>query len=455
MEGLEVTEKFASDVFGAKRFDAEYFRPQFEALVSRIRRQPDVVTLGDILAYCERGSQPDYADEGLPVINSKHVRMGKVLLGEDNRLARIESGNPVIKSGDILINGTGVGTIGRVSFYSATQDALPDNHVTILRIKPGAKLDPRFVAIQLTGSVGQLQAEQHTRGSSGQVELYPDDIRKFLIFRGSSGFQERFLNACQNAERLSAVAAAQLAGAEQTMLHALGLDNWRPPDPLTYMRRASEVAGGPRFDAEFHAPRYAALEHELEARFPLKQLGSLGEVLKGDTVPYAEDGTVPIIRSGDLRDIDDDDRFLRAASGADIFELQRGDILISSIGFGSIGKVQVFDKPGRYGTVSEVTVVRQNELNPYYVAAYLRSRFGQMLIERYITGATGQLHLYAKDVARIFVPVLPPEKQAVFERQAKAALAAKLEAQALLALAQRAVEVAIEQGEPAAMKLLE
>ncbi len=181
----------------------------------------------------------------------------------------------------------------------------------------------------------------------------------------------------------------------------------------------------------------------------------MGEVLKGDTVPYAEDGTVPIIRSGDLRDIDDDARFLRADADAEIFELQRGDVLISSIGFGSIGKVQVFDKPGRYGTVSEVTVLRQKELNPYYVAAFLRSRFGQMMIERYITGATGQLHLYAKDVAKIFVPVLPSDKQAVFEQQAKAALAAKLEAQALLARAQRAVEVAIEQGEPAAMKLLE
>ena len=46
--------------------------------------------------------------------------------------------------------------------------------------------------------------------------------------------------------------------------------------------------------------------------------------------------------------------------------LRKEDVLISSIGFGSIGKVQVFDKEGRYGTVSEVTVVRQGKLNPFY-----------------------------------------------------------------------------------------
>ncbi|MFA6287284.1 MAG: restriction endonuclease subunit S [Opitutaceae bacterium] len=442
------------EIIPTARIDAEYFRPRFDGLIGRVQQQSNHMKLGAVLAFCERGEQPIYDEIGLPVINSKHVQVGKVLLSDDNRLGIVDEDSPQIHKGDVLINGTGVGTIGRVAPYMHDTDALPDNHVTILRAHTDSGFDPLFLSIQLGGSVGQLQSEQHTRGSSGQVELYPQDIRKFWVWRGSPAFQTAVRVFVEQAYALREKAPAFLDAAEQALLHILCLDAWQPPEPLTYVRRASEVTGGPRFDAEFHAPRYASLQAVLAKRFVLKSLGTLGEVLKGDTVPYSDDGTIPIIRSGDLRDIDDDDRFLRATPDAEIFELQRGDILISSIGFGSIGKVQVFDKPGRYGTVGEVTVIRQKELNPYYVAAYLRSRFGQMLIARYITGATGQLHLYAKDVAKIFVPVIPPSQQTIFEENAKAAREARREAQALLARAQRAVEVAIEQGEGAAMALL-
>lgn len=130
-------------------------------------------------------------------------------------------------------------------------------------------------------------------------------------------------------------------------------------------------------------------------------------------------------------------------------------MLISSIGFGSIGKVQVFDKEGRFGAVSEVTVVRQNRINPYYLAAFLRSPVGQMQIERYITGATGQQHLYAKSVARFWVPLISAEAQNEFERMADAASISKLRVHQLLDVAKRAVEIAIENNEATALAYLD
>ncbi|MGE0133216.1 MAG: restriction endonuclease subunit S, partial [Blastocatellales bacterium] len=192
----------------------------------------------------------------------------------------------------------------------------------------------------------------------------------------------------------------------------------------------------------------------LEKRFKVRELGEAGEVLKGVTVPYYEDGSIPIIRSGDLSDISDGDRFLRSKPIERIFYLDRGDVLISSIGFGSIGKVQVFDQPGQFGTVSEVSVVRQQELNPYYLTFFLRSSIGQMQIERFITGATGQLHLYPRDVARVFVPVLPQTVQSKFQQLAESAHTARREARELLERAKRAVEIAIEQNEAAALSYL-
>jgi len=64
----------------------------------------------------------------------------------------------------------------------------------------------------------------------------------------------------------------------------------------------------------------------------------------------------------------------------------------------------LFRNEGEFATVSEVTVVRVHDFSPATAAAFLAGHFGQAQIERYITGATGQLHLYPNDVDRILIP---------------------------------------------------
>lgn len=177
-------------MFAARRFDAEFFRPKFTTLIARLRKRGAAALLGDVLASCERGRQPNYAERGLPVINSQHVQNGYLLLGKDNRFATPDDKSLLIQSGDVLLNGTGVGTIGRVAPYLHPTPALPDNHVTILRPKEGITLDPVFLAVQLAGLVGQLQVQQYFKGSSGQIELYPQDIARFTIWLGTPEIQK-------------------------------------------------------------------------------------------------------------------------------------------------------------------------------------------------------------------------------------------------------------------------
>ena len=85
------------------------------------------------------------------------------------------------------MNGTGRGTLGWVAPYLATKNALPDNHVTILR---SGTLDPVFASFYLNSLAGQMQVEMHQRGTSGQLELYPFDIRKFQIWEAPTSVQE-------------------------------------------------------------------------------------------------------------------------------------------------------------------------------------------------------------------------------------------------------------------------
>lgn len=168
----------ASTAFSAGRIDAQYFRPLFVEVEDRLNATGAAVELGSILSTNARGRQPKYADEGLPVVNSKHVRTNRVILS-GNRTAT-EKGSPVvIKNGDVLVNGTGEGTIGRAAPYLHSQRALPDNHVTVLRTEA---VDPVYLAVFLNSPLGQWQIERHIKGSSGQVELYPNDIVRIMIW---------------------------------------------------------------------------------------------------------------------------------------------------------------------------------------------------------------------------------------------------------------------------------
>ena len=161
------------------RLDAEYYQPKFDELEAKIAETHTLRLLGSLLTLNQRGAQPDYVEEGLPVINSKHVREGEVILSE-NRFATVPDKNNalLIQKGDVLINGTGVGTIGRSAPYMHEQEAIPDNHVTILRTD---KLNPIFLSVYLNSIAGKYQVDKYFKGSSGQIELYPNDIACFYV----------------------------------------------------------------------------------------------------------------------------------------------------------------------------------------------------------------------------------------------------------------------------------
>lgn len=354
----------------------------------------------------------------------------------------------VVKREDVLVTRTGANR-GQCAFFDRDERAIASSHTFLIRPKT---IDPEFLTLFLNTTHGVAQIDKGVYGAA-QPEVAPYYLGNIWVPKISQALLTRLKTAFSNSKAQAAKAEIGIGEAEEVLLAALGLANWTPPEPLAYTARLSEYGLEQRLDAQFFQPKYQMAKEALERHFDLTYLE--GKVLKGRTVPYFEDGTVPIIRSGDLSDIDDETRLLKSKPDQPIFYLKRGDVLISSIGFGSIGKVQVFDKVGAYGTVSEVTVIRQSQFNPYFLTAFFRSQLGQMQIERYITGATGQLHLKPSDVERFFVPDLPLAKQVKFEEIYTAVGEAKARAKALLEAAKRALEIAIEDGEPAAMAYLD
>ncbi|AFY73094.1 type I restriction-modification system methyltransferase subunit [Synechococcus sp. PCC 7502] len=196
---------FSASFGTSDRLDAEHYQPKFDQLIEKIEQKVNLSKLGELLTWNQRGKQPSYFEEdqnildGLPVVNSKHVREGQVIL-VDNRYAKYQPEDKplIIQTNDVLINGTGVGTIGRCAPYLHKQNALPDNHVTILRTKV---LDPVYLSIYINSIAGQYQVEKYLKGSSGQTELYPKDIDNFWVWEAPDKIQQRIKNKVEEAHQ--------------------------------------------------------------------------------------------------------------------------------------------------------------------------------------------------------------------------------------------------------------
>ena len=455
MEGLEASVVSVNQLERTSRIDSEFFQKRFLRSATLIEQweRDSIVALTRVSDGNHFSISDDFVENGIPYYRGQDVT-GRFF---------VETASPIhitreaydrkymkrsyLKRGDVLLSI--VGTIGELSLVASDQPATCSCKLAILRPR---EVLPEYLAVFLRSEDSQNQIERLTRGAV-QKGLILEDMDQLWVPSLSEEFEKRIAQVVHTSRNTQEQSEHKQKEAEDTLLAALGLEDRTPPGPLSYTAPLSEIAGDKRLDAQFHRPKFKELQAIHESRFELQYLHGL--VLKGRTVPYSDTGAVPIIRSGDLTDIDDEAKLLRADASEPIFFLRKGDVLISSIGFGSIGKVQVFDKEGSYGTVSEVTVVRQKKLNPSYLAAYLRSKAGQLQIDRYITGATGQLHLYPRSVEKFFVPILPTDKQAEFEHIYNSVRQLKTASRQLLEVAKRAVEIAIENGEAAAMAFLD
>lgn len=441
------------------RIDSEHYQKAFLKNIELVKNWPSgFVRFGDELEEITGGATPlgaDYLGEGVRFLRVQNIMQNYI---DDSDMVFISPADDRVlsrsrlKTDDVLLTITGV-SYGKAAVVTPKfENSNINQHSVRMHLRKNS-FRPLFISTFLNASPGKLQSDQNITGVTRPALDYPT-IKHFVIPCLSENFQLAIEKEVIEAHQCLSKSSTLISLAEQALLHSLGLDGWQPLELLAYTRRVSETFSAKRLDSEFFHPKYKSLRDFLSENFKLVTFEQIGKVTKGITVPYSEDGIVPIIRSGDLTDLGDDDKFFRAVSGSHIFKLHRGDVLISSIGFGSIVKVQVFDKKGDFGTVSEVTIIRQKRLNPYYLYFYLRSIAGQLQIERFITGATGQLHLYPKDVAKFFVPLVPDKEQDKLEELAKAAVVARAEAKEILERAKRAVEIAIENDEAVAIEFL-
>jgi type I restriction enzyme S subunit len=130
------------------------------------------MSLGDVTKELRRGISPKYTDEGgIQVINQKCIRNHEVNYAlsrrNDTTLRKVDGRE--IEVGDVLVNSTGVGTLGRLAQVNAVPEpTVVDSHVTVVR--PNPQICPIYFFGQLMVSK-ERSIESLGEGSTGQTEL--------------------------------------------------------------------------------------------------------------------------------------------------------------------------------------------------------------------------------------------------------------------------------------------
>jgi type I restriction enzyme M protein len=253
-----------------------------------------------------------------------------------------------------------------------------------------------------------------------------------------------------------------ISQAETTLLRALDLENWQAPEPLSYIRNSREAFAAGRLDAEHFQEKYHALYYILTS-LPMGYsiIGNLlASLTNGAEIrEYRETGT-PYLRVGDVKNltIDKDSVVyvdtLLADKMIEKFRLQTGDVLVSRSG--SLAITAVVEQEWANALISSHLIrmrMADNAFDPYYVALFLKSLPGRMQIMQWSNGGV-QPEINQPSLERIVIPYIALEIQAEIRQSAMQSHKAKQRAACFLEAAKRAVEIAIEDSETAALDFL-
>jgi type I restriction enzyme S subunit len=160
-------------------------------------------SLGEISELVTRGRAPNYCEEGgIVVLNQKCIRDGKV----STELARRTDVNrrevpswAILKSGDVLVNSTGTGTLGRTAEFKELGEPVTfDSHITLVRANQ-RMIYPSYLSLELRTREAEL--ERVGNGSTGQAELNRDAIKRLTMLVPPMNVQLEILGQVESVHR--------------------------------------------------------------------------------------------------------------------------------------------------------------------------------------------------------------------------------------------------------------
>ena len=188
---------------------------------------------------------------------------------------------------------------------------------------------------------------------------------------------------------------------------------------ITYsIIQKSQLEGALRLDAEYYQPEYLYLISKLKSR-KSKLLREIGQITYGTTPAggvFELEG-IPFVRSQNFSNILVEISDLVFCSESFHQQNQKskvipGNILFAAVG-ATIGELAIIQDEIEEANINQniaAVKIKDKRFNPYFIGFFFASKFGQLQIERLVTG-NAQSYLNSEQIGSFLIPVLSIEKQ--------------------------------------------
>lgn len=455
MKGLDAAEIALSKLLESSevfRIDSERFSPRVMALLGHLGR--DGLRLKDVASARHKRFSPKDSGE------FNYIEIGGVNADGTVNAERLPQSQAPSRAVQIVVRGDIItSTVRPIRRITALIQGADDGFVCssgFVVLKP-QKIAPEVLFTYLrTQPICELM-DLHTTAS-----MYPaiseQDLLGLPIPRFSKNFETSIAAKVQRAYQLREESAKQYVQAETAPLRALGLEHWQAPEALSYVRNSNQAFFAGRFDAEYFHPA------KIEA---LAKLGALSDCTVGDLFHsirelwQPDDDTAPdAVLNYDLTDAlspflnGSKEPSERATIASAKKVIRAGDLVVSRLR--SYLKEIALVQPG--GDVpmvasTEFIVLRPRQPDGLPVEAlmiFLRSALPQVVF-KWSQDGSNHPRFDEKELLRLPVPRMLIQQANECVTAVRSVISKRVRASRLLDTAKRAVEIAIDQDEYAAL----
>lgn len=308
-----------------------------------------------------------------------------------------------VKEGDLLINLTGAGSIGRVSVYYGKDKPITNQHIARMSVKSGT--DEGYLVCFLRSWWGERALEQGVAGSTGQINMVNEHVRSIPVYLPDVSAQKYIGDKVRQAEKLRAW-AKRLRASVDDKLNNLNLPINEPPQLLN---RVSVQTMEDRLDPRPYRSHYLHLVNEIE-KLPHDSISSVVGLASGCPVSskdFLENAGIPLVR---IRNIGFDD-FIGLDTGVskdvyqDASKYQAKEKMVV-VGMDGIFRSQFFVADELPMLVNQrVAMLVPRKIRGELLTHWLNRPEGQMQLNQWAVKTTVE-HTSLSDIGRVLIPRL-------------------------------------------------
>lgn len=361
-----------------------------------------------------------------------------------------------LKEKDILVSV--VGTLGNACIVQNKDlPAIFSCKSTVIRT---SEINPVYTLTFLNCKYGRELLMRKERGAI-QKGLNLDDLKTIIVPLYSPEFQLLIEKTFYKAQDKLTESKSLYNSAETLLLETIGLSNFQPStDPVNVKSFKDSFLTTGRIDAEYYQKKYEEIETIIKRNSESYQLSDL--LIKIDTGEYSPKyyikDEIPdltfYIRSTNIKggqiELDNDfyvkkKDFVRIAKERDIVTARVGSL-------GIFGEIRKELEGSVYSDNVLCFSLPENLISSVYVLLF-NSRVYFELIDRFARGSVQQ-RLNQETLKDLIVPIIDYKKQEKIAELIEESFTLKKQSKQLLETAKKAVEIAIEENEEAAMDFI-